>query len=134
MPDCQRSSRYSNSRAFGCPCDESKYSNLLLVAWFIIFCVKIHSRLCYLPTVQGTNAASTPLSHSIPSLLEHIFGQVGIDFMTDLPPSEGFDSIIVIVNHGLSKRVILNPCLKTGLTAEEMSRLYIDNVYSHFGF
>ena len=53
--------------------------------------------------------------------------------MTDLPPSEGFDSIIVIVDHGVSKGVILTPCSKTGLTAEEMSRLYIDNVYSCFG-
>src|SRR6266542_5711280 len=61
----------------------------------------------------------------IPSLLEHIFGQVGINFMTDLPPSEGFDSIMVIVDHGLSKGVILTPCSKTSLTAEETSRLYI---------
>ena len=40
---------------------------------------------------------------------------------------------MVIVDHGLSKGVILTPCLKTGLTAEETSRLYIDNVYSRFG-
>ncbi len=53
--------------------------------------------------------------------------------MTDLPPSEGFDSIMVIVDHGLSKGVILTPCSKTGLTAEETSQLYIDNIYSHFG-
>src|SRR6266545_3277227 len=69
----------------------------------------------------------------IPSLSEHIFGQVGIDFMTDLPPSDGFDSIMVVVDHGLSKGVILTPCSKTGLTAEETSQLYIDNVYSRFG-
>src|SRR6266511_3329841 len=42
----------------------------------------------------------------IPSLSEHIFGQVRIDFMMDLPPSDGFDSIMVIVDHGLSKGVI----------------------------
>jgi len=68
----------------------------------------------------------------IPSLLEHVFRQVGIDFMTDLPPSDGFDSIMVIVNHGLSKGVILTPCSKTGLTAEEISQLYINNIYSRF--
>ena len=68
----------------------------------------------------------------IPSLLECVFGQVGIDFMTDLPPSEGFDSIIVIVDYSLSKGVILTPCSKTGFTVEEMSRLYIDNIYSRF--
>src|SRR6266540_6110936 len=69
----------------------------------------------------------------IPLLSEHIFGQVGIDFMTDLLPSDGFDSIMVIVDHGLSKGVILTPCSKASLTAEEMSRSYIDNIYSHFG-
>src|SRR6266511_342917 len=69
----------------------------------------------------------------IPSLSERIFGQVGIDFMTDLPPSDSFDSIMVVVDHGLSKGVILTPCSKTSLTAEETSQLYIDNVYSHFG-
>src|SRR6266511_6400310 len=68
----------------------------------------------------------------IPSLLERIFGQVGIDFMTDFPPSDGYDSIMVVVDHSLSKGVILTPCSKTGLTAEETSRLYIDNVYSCF--
>ena len=46
----------------------------------------------------------------IPSLLERIFGQVGIDFMTDFPPSDGYDSIMVVVDHGLSKGVILTPC------------------------
>jgi len=64
--------------------------------------------------------------------LERILGQVGIDFMTDLPPSDGFDSIMVVVDHGLNKGVILTPCHKTGLTAEETSQLYINNVYSHF--
>ena len=53
--------------------------------------------------------------------LRCIFSQVGIDFMTDLPPSEGFDSIMVTVDHGLSKGVILTPCSKTGLTAEHMA-------------
>jgi len=65
--------------------------------------------------------------------LRCIFSQVGIDFMTDLPPSEGFDSIMVTVDHGLSKGVILTPCSKTGLTAEHTARLYIDNIYARFG-
>ena len=76
---------------------------------------------------------SKPSLVPIESLLSQIFGQVGIDFMTDLPPSEGFDSVIVMVNHGLSKGVILTPCQKKGLTAEHTVRLYVDNVYSRFG-
>jgi len=63
-----------------------------------------------------------------------LFGQVGIDFMTDLPMTEeGYDSIMVMVDHGLSKGIVLTPCSKFGLTAEKTAQLYIDNVYSRFG-
>ena len=33
--------------------------------------------------------------------------------MTDLPPSNGHDSLMVVVDHGLMKGVILIPCSKT---------------------
>ena len=66
---------------------------------------------------------------SIESLLSQIFGQVGIDFITDLPLSKGFDFVIVVVDHGLSKRVILTPCQKKGLRASYMAHLYVDNIY-----
>jgi len=68
----------------------------------------------------------------IESTMSRLFGQVGIDFMTDLPPSEDFDSIMVVVDHGLRKGVILTPCSKTGLTASHTAQLYIDNVYARF--
>jgi len=69
----------------------------------------------------------------IDSTTSHLFGQVGIDFITDLPLSEGSNSIMVIVDHGLSKGVILTPCSKTSLTASYMAQLYINNVYARFG-
>ena len=72
-----------------------------------------------------------PALMPIESLSSRLFGQVGIDFMTDIPVSEGFDSIMVVVDHGLSKGVILTPCSKTGLTAPHTARLYIDNIYAH---
>jgi len=54
--------------------------------------------------------------------------------MTDLPMDEdGFDLIMVVVDHGLSKGIVLTPCSKFGLTAERTAQLYIDNVYSRFG-
>src|SRR6266571_3208375 len=76
---------------------------------------------------------SKPSLVPIDVLSSRVFGQVGIDFMTDLPESEGYDSIMVTVDHGLSKGVILTPCSKKGLTAEHTARLYIDNIYSRFG-
>jgi len=64
----------------------------------------------------------------IESTMSRLFGQIGI--MTDLPSLEGSNSIMVIVNHGLSKGVIHTPCSKTGLTASHTAQLYIDNIYT----
>ena len=55
-----------------------------------------------------------------------------MDFITDLPPSNGFDSIMVMVNHGLTKGVIYIPCNKT-ITAQHTTTLILDNVYKRFG-
>ena len=54
------------------------------------------------------------------------------DNITDLPISNGFDSIFIVVDQGLSKGVILMPCNKT-ITSEETATLYIDNVFIQYG-
>ena len=41
------------------------------------------------------------------------FAQVSMDLITDLPVSLGFDSLLVMVDHGLMKGVILCPTKKT---------------------
>ena len=55
-----------------------------------------------------------------------------MDFITDLPPVDGFDSILVVVDQGLTKGVILTPCNKT-ITAEETGKLLLENLYKRFG-
>ena len=60
------------------------------------------------------------------------FEQVTMDFITDLPESDGFDSIMVVVDHGLTKGVIFIPCNKT-IDSLGTARLYIDFVYKRFG-
>ena len=50
----------------------------------------------------------------------------------DLPPVDGHNSILVMVDQGLSKGVILIPCSKT-LTSEETARLLLENLYKQFG-
>jgi hypothetical protein len=52
--------------------------------------------------------------------------------ITDLPVADGFDSILVVVDQGLSKGVILLPCNKT-LTSEDTARLLLENLYERFG-
>ena len=50
----------------------------------------------------------------------------------NLPLADRHDSILVVVDQGLSKGVILIPCSKT-LTSEETTQLLLENLYKHFG-
>ena len=75
-----------------------------------------------------------PSLYPIPSESSHLFGALGIDFMTNLPTTDdGNDSIIVVVDYGLSKGVVLVPTTKLGLMAEQTAQLFLEHVYSHFG-
>jgi len=60
------------------------------------------------------------------------FAQCSMDLITDLPLSNGFDSILSIVDHGLTKGVILTPCNKT-ITSEQVADILIGKLYSRFG-
>ena len=60
------------------------------------------------------------------------FANCSMDLITDLPPADGHDSILVVVDQGLSKGVILIPCSKT-LTSEGTARLLLENLYKWFG-
>ena len=52
------------------------------------------------------------------------FGNCSMDLITDLPPADGFDSILVMV--------ILIPCNKM-ITTEETGKLLLKNIYKQFG-
>jgi len=56
---------------------------------------------------------------------------VSIDFITDLPPLNKFDTICVIVDR-FSKMAHLIPCKKT-ITGGETTKLFMDNVYRYYG-
>ena len=55
-----------------------------------------------------------------------------MDLITDLPPIDNCDSILVMVDRGLTKGVILIPTTKT-LTADGAGQLLLDNLYKRFG-
>ena len=63
--------------------------------------------------------AFLPVEGAIPT---RPFANCSMDLITDLPLSEGFDSILVVVDQGLTKGVILIPCNKT-ITAEGTAQL-----------
>ena len=56
---------------------------------------------------------------------------VSMDFMTHLPESKGFDSIMVVVDR-VSKMAYFVPTRDTA-TAQEVGRLYFDKVVKHHG-
>ena len=76
------------------------------------------SRPAYLPTAGASS--TRPFAHC------------SMDLITDLPPAAGFDSILVMVDQGLSKGVILLPCNKT-ITSQDTAKLLLENLYKRFG-
>jgi hypothetical protein len=61
------------------------------------------------------------------------FKQISMDLLTDLPPSEdGYDTLLVVVDHGLTKGLILTPTRKT-LTSTGTAELLNDNVFKRYG-
>ena len=60
------------------------------------------------------------------------FQQISCDLITDLPLSEGFNSLLVVVDHDLTKGVILCPTKKT-ITVEGVTNLFFHKVFLRFG-
>ena len=79
----------------------------------------------------NTHPTTPPLT-PVNSLVSHPFQQISCDLITNLPPSSGFDSLLVVVDHGLTKGVILCPTKKT-VTAEGIATLFFYKVYLRFG-
>jgi hypothetical protein len=69
-----------------------------------------------------------PPMNLIVSTTKRPFAQLSVDLITDLPMNNGFNSIMVIVDHGLSKGVIITPCTKT-ITAEGVAMIFIEKVF-----
>ena len=60
------------------------------------------------------------------------FQTVAMDFITKLPVSMGYDSILTITDHDCSKAAIFIPCKET-ITAEGVAELYTQHVVPHYG-
>ena len=55
-----------------------------------------------------------------------------MDLITNLPTVNTYNSILVVVDQGLSKGIILLPCSKT-ITWEGIAELLWDNLFKIFG-
>jgi hypothetical protein len=60
------------------------------------------------------------------------FASCSMDLITDLPPVDDCDSILVVVDRGNTKGAILISMAKT-LTQEGAGQLLLDNLYKQFG-
>ena len=56
------------------------------------------------------------------------FSSILVDLITGLPNSHGFDSVMVMVDHGLMKGVIYCPCTKN-IDAAEVAQLFFTHVF-----
>ena len=72
------------------------------------------------PMVPGLSplAIETPLP----------FSSISVDLITRLPDSQGFDSVMVMVDHGLTKQVIDCPCTKK-IDAAGVAQLFFTHVF-----
>lgn len=80
-------------------------------------------------TKPRTNRQKPPQYLVTPNVL---FRMIAMDFITKLPKSEGKDTILTITNHDCSKAVLLFPCQES-ITAEGVAKLYVRNVFPHYG-
>ena len=68
----------------------------------------------------------------IPSSSPLPFKQLSVNLVTDLPPSNGHDSLMVMVDQGLTKGVILIPCSKT-IDVAGVAKHFLHLVFKRFG-
>jgi len=60
------------------------------------------------------------------------FKCIALDFITKLPPFEGYNSILTITNHDCSKGSIFIPCKET-IDTIGVAELYSKHVFPHYG-
>ena len=88
---------------------------------------------CALCQQMKVNTHPTTLALSpLPSTCCCPSQQLSVDLVTDLPSSHSFNSLLVVVNHGLLKGVILTPCNKT-IDAKGVAELFFKHVFLCFG-
>ncbi len=56
------------------------------------------------------------------------FETVALDFITKLPASQGYDSILTVMDHDCSKAALFILC-KEAMTAKETARLIVQHVF-----
>ena len=61
----------------------------------------------------NTHPSAPPLAPIKADPHAYPFSTVTMDFITDLPESNGYNTLYVVVDHDLTKAIVLIPCTKT---------------------
>ena len=86
-------------------------------------------------TCQANKVNTHPIIPALSPLTSNCicpFQQVSVDLITNLPSSRSYNSVMVVVDHGLTKGVILCPCNKN-INAAGVAKLFFLHVFCHYG-
>ena len=59
------------------------------------------------------------------------FSTILLDLIINLPPSQGYDSILTITDHDVTKTTLFFPCHQT-ITGEGVATIYAQHVFPHY--
>ena len=76
----------------------------------------------------NTHLSAPPLALIKADPHAYPFSIVTIDFITDLPESNGYNALYIAVDHDLTKAIVLILCTKT-IDAIGIAKLYHNNIY-----
>ena len=80
----------------------------------------------------NTTRPTPPLMPIVATGVQPPFEMISLDLITDLPISQGCDSILTVVDHGCSKAAIFLPCHKT-INATGVAILYSTRIFPFYG-
>ena len=80
----------------------------------------------------NTHLSAPPLAPIKADPYAYLFSTVTIDFITDLPESNRYNVLYIVVDHDLTKAIVLILCTKT-INVIGIARLYHNNIYWRFG-
>src|SRR6201996_6875418 len=80
----------------------------------------------------NTRPTQAPLSPIFPEEGALPFEVIAIDFITKLPTSRGYDSILTVTDHDCSKASLFIPCHEE-ISAEGVAQLFVSYVFCHYG-
>ena len=72
-----------------------------------------------------------PLNSIFPQMEAQLFEVIAVDFITKLPKSKHYDSILTITDHNCTKAAILVPC-QEAITAKGVAMLFMNYVFWYY--